>query len=979
MIGEAEKNTPPAADSSRTDLIGFRFLPLLVFVAFSITWIYFTDALVALVVSDSRIVADLQTAKGMIYIAGCSLFLYWLLRRHQRSEAEAQGRASLYASDARHARTERDRLFDLSQDLLAVATKDGWLIQANQAWTDTLGWSKKELLSTHALDTTHPDDQEQLKRFFAEAQAGKEHFSWQDRTLTKDGGYRWIAWSARMVPETGIVYLVGRDITAAREQQEQIQHHSEAVERLNRSFRVIHECNGILVEPTSEPEMLQAMCKILNELGGYRLAMIAMPEQDAKKTVRIAAFAGLDSSFIESLNLSWGEGERGNSPSGIALRTGERVVSRDIATDNFMTPWRDAALSREIRSIIALPLKTAGKTVGVLSISATKPDAFDKDEIELLEELAGDIAYGIHARRMATSRQRDEDELRLAAGVMETSLDAILIVREDGRIRTVNWSFCGLTGHAADEVTGKSMESLLVLNETGFRQQKEAVARRGAWQGECEIRKRDGSRIPCQLRLTAVSAGGGKIAAYVASLQDVTPLKLAEGDLMKSSQYDRLTGLPNRLKFLGDLDAIIRSVRLRRETVGVAVIDVDRFGSINELFGHEAGDGLLQEIGRRLADNLKQGSWAARLGDDEFGILIAGAANVTEVTAEVQRLHSRLSQPYLLDDRQVFLNVSMGISTHPGGGETAAELLLNAGIALKHVREEGGNHFLLFQNHWKQQSRTRFDIETRIRHAVERGELVLHYQPVVNIETGRISGLEALARWTNPDLGPVSPSDFIPVAEQNGTILSICEWSMETACRQIVEWKQAGLRPPPVAINLTARQFHERDLLRWITDLLESYKLGGSHLAFELTEGSVMRQVSYAMAVLRAIKALGSPVYIDDFGTGYSSFSYLTRLSIDALKIDASFIRNLHRNADDQTVVRSMILMAHNLGLKVVAEGVETPEQADWLRNEKCDRIQGFLYSPAVDGNSIARMLQNGNLTGSAAIQPPIKGTEKSL
>jgi diguanylate cyclase (GGDEF)-like protein len=437
------------------------------------------------------------------------------------------------------------------------------------------------------------------------------------------------------------------------------------------------------------------------------------------------------------------------------------------------------------------------------------------------------------------------------------------------------------------------------------------------------------------------------VLGTVLSLRILQQRKREDDRVHHIAFHDDLTALPNRLNLTERLDQALGRHRRAEMTLAILYMNLDRFKVINDSLGHEAGDILLCLVADRLRAQLREGDSLARVGGDEFVVLIENYANSIAVSACAQRLVEQLSAPYLLDKKDCHVTVSIGISTFPADGSDSQTLLKTADVAMYRAKETGRNNYQYYLPSMNVYTVERLELESDLRHAVERGEFFLHYQPKVEIASGLITGVEALLRWKHPLRGLVPPLDFIPLAEETGLIVPIGEWVLATACARTKAWQGRGLPKLSVAVNLSARQFADTMLLAKLTRIIHDSGLDPSLLELEITESVVMSNGESAVGVLEKLKSIGVQIAIDDFGTGYSSLAYLKRFPIDILKVDRSFIRDIPTDSGDKKITRAIIAMAHSLRLKVVAEGVETAEQLEFLGSQSCDAVQGyFLYRP---------------------------------
>jgi diguanylate cyclase (GGDEF)-like protein/PAS domain S-box-containing protein len=517
--------------------------------------------------------------------------------------------------------------------------------------------------------------------------------------------------------------------------------------------------------------------------------------------------------------------------------------------------------------------------------------------------------------------------------------------------------------------------------ETGERSTKLLIGRR-PWEmpgvnegdGWAELRARMDRREPFRefeyahsnrhgvRRYLSVSGGpmfdvDGRFAGYRSVSRDISERKRAEERVQYLATHDSLTGLPNRAMFSELLNHVIQHSKRKQARCAVLFIDLDRFKFINDSLGHEAGDQLLRTVGERLKTRLRSSDVVARLGGDEFVMLARDLSGSEQAARIARKVLSAVIQPVELFGQDCRVTASIGVALYPDDGTDETTLMAHADVAMYHAKEEGKNNFQFYDGRLETQSRERLAMEGKLRHAIERGELSLHYQAKLDLAEHRITGVEALLRWNNAELGAVSPAKFIPLAEETGLILPIGRWVLHSACTQAVAWQRAGLPPLRVAVNLSPRQLADPGLVDEVRRVLDETGLAPAFLELEVTESSVMHHVERALEVLTALRRMGLHLAIDDFGTGYSSLAQLKRFPIDTLKVDRSFIRELPNDPEDRAIAEAILAMGKTLGLRVVAEGVETADQRDFLRERQCDEMQGYLFSKPLPADAFARLL----------------------
>ena len=557
-----------------------------------------------------------------------------------------------------------------------------------------------------------------------------------------------------------------------------------------------------------------------------------------------------------------------------------------------------------------------------------------------------------------TEQRASERRQREAAAILDNTLEGVIVTDEQERVLMVNAAFQSLTGYTEAEVLGRPVSFLDADGGSPWAEIRDRLESEGHWQGEMASRRKNGEVFPELRAISRVAGPAGEEDHVVHLFTDMSRLRATEERLDFLAQHDALTDLPNRVLLLARLRELIAAPAEPR--LGLLMIDIDRFRDVNDSYGHHVGDALLRQAARRL-EELLAGQFLARLGGDEFTVLIEEPQGREELAVRAEEVIESLTRPWQLDNgTEVRLGASVGITLYPDFGRSPAILLQQADAAVYRAKTEGRGSYRFFDESLTAGARQRVEMETRLRRAIEVGDLELHYQPQVDIGTGRIIGAESLVRWRDGDRGLVPPDVFIPVAEQTGMIDALGEWVLREACRQGRAWREAGLAVPRLAVNLSARQLHAGDLIRRIGTILEETGYPADQLELELTEGALMRQRDRSVSVLRALRRLGVHLAIDDFGTGYSSLAYLRQFPIDVLKIDKRFVDDLASNNDDREIASAILAMGHALRLSVIAEGVETGEQLAFLEANGCDSYQGYFFSPPLPAPAFARLLSEG-------------------
>lgn len=563
-----------------------------------------------------------------------------------------------------------------------------------------------------------------------------------------------------------------------------------------------------------------------------------------------------------------------------------------------------------------------------------------------------------------TYQSRAQKELRVATKIYENIEEGIVCTDRKGRILFVNPAFEMVTGYLEGEIIGKNPSVL----QSGYHQQDfyqnfwKEVNEKGSWKGEIWNKRKDGEIYPEWLTISSIKDQDGQITNYVAVFSDIKDRKEKEDQILKLSTFDRITGTVNSNMLAQEFQQLIETSKKYNQTLAVLFLDLDRFKVINETLGHSYGDLLLKKVASRLKGLLQNKDLIARFGGDEFVIILPNIQHAKEAVHMSEEILSALQQPFLIKDKELFITASIGIALYPFDGDHPDVLIKHAIKSMSNVKSKGRNNFEIFdQDLLPANASRRIILENKLRKAMENNEFVMYYQPQVETKTGFLIGVEALLRWKNPELGMISPGEFIPIAEEIGLIIPISEWVISQACEEIKRLHVSGYPNLKVSINVSGLHFNQKQFVKNVTSIIQNTNINPHLVELELTESVIMPNATDSIDKLVNLKQKGYKLSIDDFGTGYSSLSYLHRFPIDALKIDQSFIRKCTSFSDDAAIVKAIITMAKTLQLKVIAEGVENKKQVNFLRQEKCDIIQGFYLSRPIPFSELKEFVELWN------------------
>jgi len=558
-----------------------------------------------------------------------------------------------------------------------------------------------------------------------------------------------------------------------------------------------------------------------------------------------------------------------------------------------------------------------------------------------------------------TARHSADEELSLAASVFESSLNGVVITDANACIVKTNKAFNRILGYSSDEIIGKktSLFNSRKHDVSFFKQLWSTLQSEGEWQGEIWDRRKDGVVIPLWQSISAVRDPMGSIKHYIGVIYDLSDQKRSAAHIHHLAYYDALTDLPNRQLFADRCHEALERSRLEGKSLFLLFLDLDRFKYVNDSLGHPVGDELLRAVARRLTKCLRHTDTVARLGGDEFIVLLQDSRGRNDAKRVARKIIKVLVQPFFVQDHKLDIGASIGISCYPGDGDDAPTLIKNADLAMYQAKDEGRGTFRFYEAQLSARSKERLFLEGELREALKRDELSVHYQPLYDLSDGKLVGAEALLRWRHGVRGMIPPDRFIPIAEDAGLIVQIGEWVLRAACQQAQMWRRSGFSAFRIAVNLSGVQIERCNIVETVARILDETGLPPECLELEITETYVMRQAQQSVRVLDALRALGVSLAIDDFGTGQSSLSYLKQLPVDKLKIDRSFIADIPNSENEAAITRAIVALGHGLRLKVLAEGIETPEQAAFLKELGCDEGQGYHLGRPMDAASFGALL----------------------
>ena len=731
--------------------------------------------------------------------------------------------------------------------------------------------------------------------------------------------------------------------------------------RLGRAQRMLSACNEALIRASNESALLHEVCRITVEIGGYKNAWVGFAEHDEAKSLRLAADVGDIDPDMRQWPFSWSATSRfGQGPSGRCIRSGEVVLVPDMRQDPSLRLWLERYPSESPLSIACLPLRNAGGTYGLFYLTANETLEAGADELPLLQQLANDIAFGIDHLRTQEAQRMAYAQIHHQASLLDKAQDAIVVRSIDHRILFWNKSAERLYGWTTTEVLGRSMvEHLYPGSPQAFAAASQCVLEQGEWHGEIAQNRKDGSEMLIEARWTLVRDAQDQPHSIMAVNTDITQRKATEREVQKLAFYDPLTELPNRQLLLDRLSHALATSARNGQGGALLFIDLDNFKTLNDTQGHDKGDLLLQQVALRLVASVRTSDTVARLGGDEFVVMLEDLGSDPRA-AGVKAKHigekilTVLSAPYDLAGHEYQGTSSIGIAPFCRQPDTMSEVLKQADIAMYQAKGAGRNTLGFFDPQLQAEVSARAALEADLRLAVAQDEFILHYQSQHSVQGG-MTGVEALVRWRHPQRGLVSPAAFIPLAEETGLILELGRLVLVKACAQLAEWSQhTDTQHLTMAVNVSSRQFKHTDFVQQVMDTLAETGANPLQLKLELTESLLVDDIEQVISKMEALQAQGVGFSLDDFGTGYSSLSYLKRLPLNQLKIDQSFVRDVMTDPNDAVIARTIIGLGQSLGLNVIAEGVETAEQRDFLAQHGCRAFQGYFFARPLPADQLA-------------------------
>jgi diguanylate cyclase (GGDEF)-like protein/PAS domain S-box-containing protein len=738
-------------------------------------------------------------------------------------------------------------------------------------------------------------------------------------------------------------------------------------DRLTRLYATLSYCNEAIVRSKNSAELFNTICRYAVTHGGMSMCWIGMHDETTHLVTPVASF-GQGTEYLDGIVISaLADHQYGQGPTGISMREDRAVWCNDFTRNPMTAAWHERGRNFGWNASASLPLHEKDSVIGVINFYSTEVNVFEDDVQTLLSEMTLDISAAIG--RFADEQQKNkmQDDLRKLSLAVEQSPNAIVITDLDAKIVFANSALLKSSGYSESEMIGQNpriLQSGKTPKQT-YEDMWATITRGEIWKGEFINRRKDGTEYIEYVMISPIRDEAGKITNYLAIKDDITE-KLETGERIQFlAHFDQLTGLPNRTLLHDHFRYALSLAQHSSNNLAIMLVDLDHFKYINDTLGHSIGDQMLIELAKRIKSVLRDEDTVSRSGGDEF-VIVLPTASANNAANLADRLLEIISVPFTVEQHELITTASIGIAIYPNDGNDIEMLYKNADNAMYKAKQSGRNGFRFFTQEMQANTERNLQLANALRFAIERDQLYLHYQPQVSVDDGRIIGAETLIRWQHPELGMLPPAEFIPIAENTGQIAKIGEWVLRSAARQMKTWLDAGLPIPVIAVNISTIQFRDSNFPELVTSILDDENLPHRYLELELTEAAAMDNPEAAVRMMDKLDNLGIRMSIDDFGTGYSSLSYLKRFKVYKLKIDRTFVRDITEDAEDKAIVAAIINMATSLGIRTIAEGVETAGQLGFLRLQGCNEVQGYYFSRPVPADQFEAYVREAVATRSA-------------
>jgi diguanylate cyclase (GGDEF)-like protein/PAS domain S-box-containing protein len=850
-------------------------------------------------------------------------------------------------------------IIDTEPESVSLISADGLIVEINSAGLNMLeAESVEQILDLSIYSLIVKENRQSFinlnKKVFS-----NESGSLEFQLIGLKGGMRWLETHVSPLTDlTGnVIAMLGitRDITLRKLSEER-------VGRLTALYKALSEINQAIVRIENESQLFPLVCRCAVEYGGARMAWIGRLDPDTLFISPVESY-GQGLGYLDGIVISANESiPQGRGPVGQAVRGGKPIIVNDFLNSIEYLPWQTQGVKFGWSSVGAFPILRGGNSFGILVVYQTESNVFDKEVIELFNEMSADISFALDNFDRKAKLQTDEKALNLAASIYKVSSEAMLIIDIERLVIAINPAFTLITGYLENEILGKSVDILRTNyhDEAFYQSISDELNFKGKWQGELWFNRKDGEAYPTLAVINSVFDTDGSVLRQVFLFNDISQKKETEDFIWRQANYDLLTGLPNRLMFQDRVEQEFKKSHRTKLSFALLFLDLDNFKEVNDTLGHAYGDMLLKEVSQRILTCVRETDTIARFGGDEFTILLCDISEKERVNRVIEDILQSLTKPFEINDEMLYITASVGVTCYPEDGEDLETLTKNADQAMYAAKNAGRNGYSYFTKSMQETAQAQMRMANDLRLALNENQFWVAFQPIINLKSRKIVKAEALVRWQHPIFGLVNPADFIPIAEQTGVINDIGEFVFTQATNHVKLLQDIYDKDFQISVNVSPVQFNNtRAKYGAWRKKFHNLGLNGKSIVVEITEGLLLEANNLTKEKLVEFSNAGIQIAIDDFGTGYSSLSYLKKFEIDYIKIDQSFVRNMTANSGDFALCEAMVVMAHKLGIEVIAEGVETQEQSKLLTEMGCDFAQGYYFAKPMQENVFLEWLKN--------------------
>jgi len=850
-------------------------------------------------------------------------------------------------------------IIDTEPDSVSLISAEGIILEINSAGLKMLDADSSEQVVNLSIHTLIAKQSRQAFIDLIEKVFSNESGSLEFQIKGLKGEMLWLETHVSPLSDSNgnITAMLGitRDITLRKFAEER-------VSRLTALYKALSEINQTIVRIDDELQLFKQVCRCAVEFGVSNMTWIGRLDTGTLNVIPIERHGiGLD--YLDGIVISANELiPNGNGPVGKAIRKGKPCIINDFLNSTESLPWKNQALRFEWNSVGAFPIFREGKVFGAIVVYQSESNWFSDEVIQLFEQISQDVSFALDNFDRRDKLLADEKALKLAASIYEVTSEAMLIVDNEGIVIAINPAFTSITGYSENEIIGESVDILRTNyhDESFYQTMSDALDLIGQWQGELWFSRKDSEIFPAMTIVNIINDNDGSGLRQVFLFNDISHKKETEALIWRQANFDLLTGLPNRLMFQDRLEQEFKKSCRTKSSFALLFLDLDKFKEVNDTLGHAYGDLLLKEVSKRIINCVRVADTVSRFGGDEFTLLLTDITAKEKLNRVIEDILQFLSKPFQINEEVLYITASIGVTCYPEDGEDLETLTKNSDQAMYAAKSAGRNGYRFFTKSMQETAQAQKKLIGDLRLALNENQLWVALQPIINLKSRKVVKAEALVRWQHPKHGLISPVDFVPIAEENGMINEVGEFVFIQAANQVKNLQDNYHKDFQISVNVSPVQFNSsRAKYSVLIEKFRNLGLNGKSIVVEITEGLLLEANNITKEKLTEFSTAGMQIAIDDFGTGYSSLSYLKKFHIDYIKIDQSFVRGMTANSGDFALCEAIVVMAHKLGMEVIAEGVETPEHSQLLTEIGCDFAQGYYFARPMQENVFLEWVKN--------------------